>query len=103
MDGSRFDAWTRRRFGFAIGGATLVGLHSLTAGEAAKNKKRCKKLGKPCSPGGRKCCKKLKCREKGEIDPQFRCCRPDGQPCTSSDQCCNGCNLLEGPGRCEAA
>ncbi|MGH2618347.1 MAG: hypothetical protein ACRDJC_24215 [Thermomicrobiales bacterium] len=96
MDGSRFDAWTRRQFGLAVGGVatSLAGLASLaeTAAKKKRRKKRCKKIGKTCSPNGRKCCKKLTCREKGEIDPQFRCCKPDGQPCTSQEECCSGCN-----------
>ena len=101
MDGSRFDAWTRRRFGIAVGGATLAESISLISGIAAKRKKRCKRLGKPCSPGGRKCCKTLKCRDIGDPNPDFRCCRPDGQSCANSDQCCSGCNSETH--RCEAA
>jgi len=103
MDGSRFDAWTRRRLGLAIGGATLVELGSLTVGDAAKNKKRCKKLGKPCSSGGRKCCKKLKCRDVGDPEPDFRCCKPNGQPCSSQDECCHGCNLILNKPICQSA
>ena len=59
MDGTRFDAWTRRRFGAVAGG--LAGSLLMLAGhddaEAKKKKKKCKKLGQPCQPGGkRKCC-----------------------------------------------
>ena len=48
MDGSRFDAWTRRRFGLAAGGAigSLLGLQIAGSddAEAKKRKKRCRKL-----------------------------------------------------------
>ncbi len=57
MDGSTFDAWTRRRFGLAAGGvlAALASLHGASAKK--KRGKRCKKLCAGCKPGGkRKCC-----------------------------------------------
>jgi hypothetical protein len=56
MDGSGFDAWTRRRFGVAAGGATvalLAGTRSATvAKKNKKKKKRCKRIRAACSPGG---------------------------------------------------
>jgi hypothetical protein len=49
VDASRFDAWTRRRFGLAAGGATLSLLGLLVPGQDTAANKRCKKLGKPCA------------------------------------------------------
>ena len=45
MDDSRFDAWTRRRFGLAAGGlsASLLGLVSLDDAAAKKKRKKKKK------------------------------------------------------------
>ena len=42
MDASRFDAWTRRRFGLLSGGlaATLLGAASFSPTEAKKKKKK---------------------------------------------------------------
>jgi hypothetical protein len=108
MDGSRFDAWTRRRFGVAAGGAaaTLFGLASLSDAAAKKKRKkrpkRCRKLWATCSPRGRRCCNRFKCRDVGDPDPEFRCCKLDGERCSGDDECCSGCNVL-GSGRCEAA
>jgi len=54
MEGSRFDAWTRRQFGRAAAGgvATLLGVAALddTAAKKGKNnkKKGCKKKGQHC-------------------------------------------------------
>jgi hypothetical protein len=96
MDDTRFDAWTRRRFGLATGGgiAALLGLAASEVAEAKKNKKkrkkRCRKLGRGCNPGGkRKCCGKLKCdRISFEPSPKTRCCRKAGQPCGDDLDCC---------------
>ena len=92
MDGSRFDAWTRRRFGLAAGGAlgALLGL-----GERADaSHGRCKHVLEGCSPSGdrRRCCKSegLQCR-RGD-DGLNRCCRKGGAPCREGSQqkCCSG-------------
>jgi hypothetical protein len=93
MDGSRFDAWTRRRFGQAAGGlaGSLLAMGEFADAEAGK--RRCKKLGEPCKPDGkRKCCRRkgLQCREDPPIE--FRCCRKGGEPCTASGvegECCS--------------
>jgi hypothetical protein len=94
MDGSRFDAWTRRKFGLALGNgvAFLVGLGQLDDAAAKKkkrkNKKRCKKLTRTCTPGAKKrCCKGLRC-DRVEFADDHRCCRRTQTACTSDDQCC---------------
>lgn len=100
MDGSRFDRWTRRRFGLAASGLTgaLPGLLQPPAAQAKKKvkkkdeKKRCKRLGDCCIPGGQKCCNDLPCR--GLFGEQaFRCCHQAGEPCTIPEfdfTCCSG-------------
>jgi hypothetical protein len=102
MDGSRFDAWTRRRFGAAAGGlaGSLLGLAAFT-GTAAK--KRCRKLGEPCKQDGsrkKKCCKGkgLQCREDPPLE--FRCCRKGGEPCTDSGEASQCCSLDCREGTC---
>jgi hypothetical protein len=94
MDGSRFDAWTRRKFGLALGDgvAFLVGLGQLDDAAAKKKKrkkkKRCKKLTRTCTPGAKKrCCKGLRC-DRVEFADDHRCCRRTQTACTSDDQCC---------------
>jgi hypothetical protein len=96
MDGSRFDAWTRRRFGLAAGGAigSLLGLHDVEPddAEAKKRKRRCRKLGQSCTPGGRrKCCKKrgLSCQIFEEGSDARRCCRKGNEVCTDDSDCCS--------------
>jgi hypothetical protein len=97
MDGSRFDAWTRRHFGLAAGGlaASLMWLAAFADTDAKKKKKKkkkkCKKLGTGCTPGGkRKCCKKqnLICAPIPGLGGN-RCCRDVGQTCTFSTDCCS--------------
>ena len=97
MDGSRFDAWTRRRFGLAAGGA--VGSLLVLSGSGAdagdgkkKRKKRCLALGQSCRLGGkRKCCGKkgLSCQIFEESSNARRCCRKGLEPCTIDDDCCS--------------
>lgn len=100
MDGSRFDAWTRRRFGLAAGGVVtsilgLAGLGEVTLGKRHRHrhkprKKRCKKLGNTCAVGGKRaCCNDLACDAVGGgADPQTRCCKANGAPCQADDDCC---------------
>lgn len=101
MDGSQFDAWTRRRF--ATGGvlASLITLGSLSEAETKKKKrkKRCRKLGKVCKTSGnknkKKCCGSLKCDTVApEVSTQTHCCRALGSSCTGEFDCCGGfcCN-----------
>ena len=74
MEETRFDAWTRRRFGLMAGSA-LAALAGWQRTDAKK--KRCKKLGASCKTGGkRKCCGTLKCdRIAFEPSTRQRCCR----------------------------
>lgn len=94
MNDSRFDTWTRRRFGIAAGGMTaaLLNLPGGTSVEAGKSKrkrrrkKRCKPLGAGCAQNGKKrCCKTLACEEGSN-----RCCRKLRAICGGGDECCGG-------------
>lgn len=79
MDGSRFDAWTRRRVGIASGFAltTTLGLVAREDGAAKKNKKK-------------KCCGSLKCDTISfEPSTQTRCCRTIGKACAKNIDCCD--------------
>src|SRR5262245_41081477 len=96
LDGSRFDAWTRRRLGLAAGGfvaslLALVGVDAAAKKKGKKKKQRCRKLGEFCTPGGsQKCCDNQRCgRPTGSADPT-RCCHPGGVPCsaTTAGSCC---------------
>jgi hypothetical protein len=92
VEGPRFDAWTRRRFGIAAGGlsASLLGLAAIDDTEAKKGKKKkCKKLGAGCKTSGKKkrCCKAFSC-EPNAAGAQH-CCKDDAKPCTLSSDCCS--------------
>jgi hypothetical protein len=107
MDGSRFDAWTRRRFGIATGGvlASLLGGLAVEDAEAKKHhkhkkhhkrKKRCLKLRASCTPGGKhKCCGDLKCRV-DSVDEGVHtvCCKTEGKHCDDTAECCSGLGCL---------
>lgn len=103
MDSKHFDsvtrqlslAGTRRRAlaTLAAGSLSLRGLH-LTEVEARKKrrnkKKRCKKLGQVCNPGGkRKCCGDLLCQARAG-SPGAGCCLALGSVCETADDCCEG-------------
>lgn len=95
MDGSRFDAWTRRKFGLVVGGGLAAALGA-TADVAGK-KKRCKKFDTRCNPDSkRKCCTGLACQE--SASGGNRCCKKLGTKCTDGSECCgNGiCDDVEG-------
>ena len=102
MDDTRFDAWTRRRFGLAAGGlaATVLGLAGIEDAQTRKKrKKRCKRLGASCKSGGKRtCCGTLRCdRISFEPSPKTRCCRKKNQPCVDNHDCCAGlCCQLSG-------
>jgi hypothetical protein len=107
MDDSRFDVWTRRRFGLAMGGgiASLLGLSALDDARARKNKrkrkKRCKKLKQGCNPGGVKksCCKgrDLACAEFPNLSGN-RCCRKARGSCQDAEDCCGDLSCEGIPG-----
>lgn len=97
MDGSYFDAWTRRRIGMVAGGvfAGALGLIERVDGAAKKRKnkkRRCRKLGKTCQKSDKqKCCGSLKCDTISfEPSTQTRCCKTIDQPCSDNLDCCNG-------------
>jgi hypothetical protein len=110
MDGSQFDAWTRRRFGMAASGAavaSLLGLLGLADANAKhknkhdgnsnknknnnKTKKKCRKTGQSCDQTQ----KKKKCCNKNELCAQVRgqgsgnrCCKQRDDGCKKDDDCC---------------
>jgi hypothetical protein len=106
MDGSRFDAWTRRRFGGAVAGALamVVGLATEPAaadgGMRRKRKKRrarkrfkhrpCEKHRTSCNPRNdrRVCCSPLACGQVPELGG-YHCCARRFQSCTEDSDCCN--------------
>ena len=108
MDGRHFDAWTRRRFGLATGGALalLLGMVASDDSEAKKHhghhkKKRCKKLHDSCKPGSKhKCCGKLQCKVTSMDEGVHTfCCKSEGKSCQSEVDCCDPllcCTTSEG-------
>jgi hypothetical protein len=105
MDGSRFDAWTRRQFGLTLGGglALLLGLSKLDEIEAKKKrkrkrknrkKKRCKKVEQDCQGefDQSNCCNGLSCEPLTPGSEDNRCCHP-----FVDDPCDGGgcCDILE--------
>jgi hypothetical protein len=95
MDGSRFDAWTRRRFGLVAGGlaAMLVGAIGPQVAKAKKKGKgkRCKRLSAGCNPNGNlKCCGNLKCRPVPALGGNHCCRAVLGTPCVAPTECCSG-------------
>jgi hypothetical protein len=94
MDGSRFDAWTRRRFHLLAGGGLAALLGALPSGETeAKNKKRRK----------RRPSKKRRCRQKANriwcdgTCVQGECC-PD--TACGGDPDCSCTRTIEGQTAC---
>ena len=101
MDGSQFDAWTRRGFGAAAGGlaGSLLALAALPVAAAKKKgkrgkkkRKRCTKLGDACNDGKKTCCCGLACREPvNGLETGRKCCKIGGSPCTfGENECCSG-------------
>jgi hypothetical protein len=103
MDGSQFDAWTRRGFGAAAGGlaGSLLAMSAIPGAEAkkGKKKKKCKKLNDSCNDGKKKCCCGYECHESIIPNGSSRhCCRAPGFPDQGSPQnCCSGRSEL---GKC---
>jgi len=115
MDGSRFDTWTRRRFGLAAGGltATLLGLASQEEVEGKhhhhhhhhhhNHEKKCTKAGDSCTKGGKHdCCHDLHCREFNLDSVGLHlCCHTDeGKACSHGEECCPP--LVCSDGSCQA-
>ncbi len=104
MDGSTFDAWTRRRFGLAAGGVAasllaVAGCHDAHAKKKHKRKKkRCRRLRAGCTPGSkRKCCQDFRCLPTTFMGSDFRCCKDLDAPCVADDECCTlNCSSLLG-------
>jgi hypothetical protein len=102
MDGSQFEAWTRRHLGIAAGGLGAA-LLDITADDGVakkkhhKKKKRCKKLGDTCTVGGkRKCCTGTRCDLVGtDSITQTFCCHDIGGSCTVDTECCQGLTCSE--------
>lgn len=107
MEESRFDGWTRRRFGLSAGGlaASLAGM-VVPADAAArrKNKKRdkirCRQALERCDPNGaaERCCSGLNCDLFG-IQPGLRCCLGLQTRCdAASNRCCRSldCTAVDG-------
>src|SRR5690349_2141296 len=99
MDGSRFDAWTRRRFGLIAGGlaTTLFGWTVPQVARAKKKKKHkkrstCLPLGDVCNPSGNRiCCQSLTCKPVPAFDNSNHCCQDViGTPCAAPSDCCSG-------------
>ena len=95
MNASRFDAWTRRRFGLTAGGLLAAlpafALPERTVASKKKRKKRCRKLGRACAGGKRKCCGELKCGSTGFAGELPKvCCKTAGKPCGDDRDCCEG-------------
>ena len=102
MDGSQFDAWTRRRLGWAAGvlATYLAGLTATHPVAAKKGKKkRCRKLLQTCAPEGKnnRCCGGLNC---DPVTDQIglRCCFGRQHRCDFFGQCCGGlpCDTISG-------
>lgn len=113
MEGSRFDSWTRRKFGLATGGAAaagLLGLLGATETEAKNNnnnnknkkKKKCRKLGQTCDENkkNQSCCNVNQlCANVSSLGSGTFCCKQNGQGCSVSSDCC-GKNICDNSGHC---
>lgn len=113
MDEKRFDAWTRRRFGLAVGGAAVSALGLLGAiglseedAEAARrnrnnnrnrnrnrNRRRdqCRKLGQTCNDNRRRqqCCNSAQlCAQVPNLGTENFCCKQRDSNCSIDDDCC---------------
>lgn len=100
MDADRFDAWTRRRFGLAVGSSATLLLVPATIDDAAagrkRRRKRCRKLGRRCNPGGRrKCCGKLACGDVAELTGKH-CCKRRFASCAEDSDCCGDLGCVGG-------
>lgn len=111
LDGSQFDAWTRRRFGLVTSGAAaagllgLIGLRDTEAKKKNKNKKKkCRKLGQSCdqTQKEKKCCKNSQlCAQVQHKGGGNFCCKQRGQGCGKDEDCC-GSDTCGNNDTCEA-
>jgi hypothetical protein len=93
MDGSRFDAWTRRSLGLAAGGlaAAMVSLTTPNAaGKKKKKEKTCRKILETCSTtgSGPSCCGTLNCDIVGTTG--LHCCLGLRSSCDAANNRCCG-------------
>jgi hypothetical protein len=112
VEGTRFDSWTRRRFGLATGSAAAAGLLGLfgAAGTEAKNnnnnkKKKCRKLGQTCNENkkNQSCCNdKQLCANVSGLGSGNFCCKQLNQSCSVSTDCC-GKNVCDSSGHCKTS
>ena len=116
MDGSRFDAWTRRRFGGAMAGALALALgfaREPAAGRKSRRGKRkqsrprfrhraCEAHRTSCNPRNerRLCCSPLACGQVPALGG-YHCCARRFQPCELDLDCCN--NTVCRDGVCDLA
>jgi hypothetical protein len=107
VDASGLGSWTRRRLALVVGGiaASLAGVSGgSTVSAKNKKKKRCRKNGQPCTLSGRKCCKGSSCEEIEVGLGRRDCCKLEGKPCQSPEECCQGLGLTcQGGGTCIVA
>jgi hypothetical protein len=110
LDGSRFDGWTRRRFGLVTGGATATGLLSLLGFEEAdarrrrrrrkrrkKKQQQCQRLGQSCNQTLRRqqCCNQNQlCAQVSGLGSGNFCCKQNGRGCTVDTECCGNDRCL---------
>jgi hypothetical protein len=88
------------------GGALAALAESQATGAKKQRKKRCKKLGAGCKPGGkRKCCGQLRCRATAaNAGTHTFCCKTEGKSCNPDDpfQCCGGLCCAGTPAVCSS-
>jgi hypothetical protein len=114
MDAARFDAWTRRRFGIASGGA-LAAVVSLISSDAAragngknkpkKNKFGCVDVGDKCRGKDSLCCSgicKGKKPKRGKPD-KSRCVGHHASTCQKGQDSCAGADIACTNSRSETA
>jgi hypothetical protein len=105
MDGSRFDAWTRRRFGVAAAGL-VVGFFAVAGWDDAPAKRKHKKHKKPrprqceqmhthCNPKNdrKMCCGGLGCSHVTELGGNH-CCLWRYFACDDDVDCCGNLKCL---------
>lgn len=114
VDGSCFDAWTRRRFSIATASAVagLLGLGERDDALAKRKRKRKRKKPEPkpkcekhrtrCNPKNDKelCCGSLACGIVPELGGHH-CCRQRYGDCQEDSDCCANTVCVGSPGFCD--